>query len=305
MRDLPTLHSFVAVVDHGSVAKAAAACGYSAPAVSRHIAALERELGIVLFKRTARSLRPSVAARVLADRARLLLEEAQVFDRDARALAAGEEGVVRLAYFRAAGTTVIPPALAVLASLRPKARVVLIERPLTDDVAALLHSGEADIGFLWGFPQPDASALTQTLLFKEALVLLTAIDRDDLHETPSDLSRLTGESFASAPGHLGAPPHVDRLFLERGLATPTVTHRPPDHAMLRSLVSAGVAVGLLPALGVSDPSPGVRRSAVMPDFRRTYLAWPTDAGNPLVPALAHAIRIASAEFGGFGLEYVS
>ncbi len=304
MRDLTALQSFVAVVDGGSIAQAAAATGYSAPAISRHIAHLERELDLVLFERTARSLRPSVAARVLADRARLLLEEAQQFDRDARALASGEEGVVRVAYFRAAGTTLFPPALAVLESIVPRARVILLEQALAEDVSALLHAGEADLGIVWGFPDPEDDGLETRLLVKEALVLLTAINRDDLHSDPTDLERLAGERFTSAVGHRGAPPHIDRLFLARGLPAPTVTHRPPDHAMLRSLVAAGVAIGLLPALGVSDPSPGVRRSIARHDFRRTYLAWSAKRQHPLVPSMIRALRIAAAEFGGFGLEYV-
>jgi DNA-binding transcriptional LysR family regulator len=303
MRDLSVLRSFVAVVDHGSVAVAARMCGYSAPAVSRHIGGLERELEMTLFERTGRSIRPSVAARALAERARLLLEEAEEFDREARALATGEIGVVRLAYFRAAGSTIVPPALAVFEALRPGARVTLIECELTGDVEALLRNREADLGFVWGFPEPQASDLVTSLLFREGLVLMTSIDRDDLHESPRDLSRLTGEAFASAPRHAGAPPVIDRLFESYGLPRPTVTHRPTDHAMLRSLVASGLVVNLVPALGVSEAAPGVRRSVALPDFRCTYLSWPDGTVNPLVDTMVRAIRIAAAEFSGFGVEY--
>jgi len=304
MRDLAALRSFVAVVDNGSIVDAARVCGYSAPAVSRHIGALERELGVTLFERTGRSVRPSVAARALAERARLLLEEAEQFDREARALATGDIGVIRLAYFRAAGATIVPRALAVLEALRPGAKVLLIECELSEDVEALLRSRDADLGFVWGFPEPQPTDLVTSLLFRESLVLMTSVDRDDLHEQPHDLSRLTGEVFASAPGHRGAPPIVDRLFESRGLPRPTVTHRPTDHAMLRSLVMAGVVINLIPALGVSDIAPGVRRSVAVPDFRRTYLSWADASVNPLVAAMVRAVRIAGAEFSGFGVDYV-
>ncbi|WP_278235790.1 LysR family transcriptional regulator [Isoptericola sp. AK164] len=302
MHDLTPLHSLVAVVDHGSVAAAARQSGYSAPAVSRHLAQLERSLGLTLFERTGRSIRPSVAARVLADKARILIEEADAFRRDARALASGREGVVRLGYFRAAGTTIVPPALADFARHRPGADVQLVERPLSEDVVDLIKAREVDLGFVWGFPEPADEDLHRSLLLRESLVLVTAHDRHDLHEDPGDLSRLVDEPFASAPGHLGAPPHVDRLFLAQGLPTPTATHRPRDHAMLRSLVAAGIVVALLPALGVSDPSPGVRRSVVAPDFRRTYLAHRSGDSNPLLRPLAHAIRASARRFDGFGLE---
>jgi DNA-binding transcriptional LysR family regulator len=304
VHDLRALRSLVAVIDHGSIVEASRALGYSTAAVSRHIAMLERELGVTLFKRTARSIRPSVAARVLADKANLLLEEAAQFDRDARALARGEEGVIRLAYFRAAGTTVIPPALTILAKHRPNVRVLLVETALSEEVVELLNRGEADLGFVWGFPEPAATGLKCSPLFAEALVLMTATSRDDLHENPADLALLARENFAMAPGHLGAPPYVDRMFLTQGLQTPTVTHRPNDHAMLRSLVSAGIVVCLIPALGVSDESPGVSRSVAHFDFRRTYLARSQDTLNPLVPALTEAIRLACADYRGFGLRFI-
>ncbi len=257
-----------------------------------------------LFRRTARSIHPSVAARVLADKARLLLDEAAQFEREARALARGEEGVIRLAYFRAAGTTVIPPALSILGQQRPNVRVVLNECALSDEVEELLRLGEADVGIIWGFPEPATAGLDLFPLFSEALVLLTAANRPELHDDPTDLSALVHEAFAMAPGHLGSPPYVDRMFLDRGLPTPTVTHRPNDHAMQRSLISAGIVVSLTPALGVSDDFPGVLRSVAGFDFRRTYVASPKSTSNPLVPMLVDAIRSASAGFRGYGLRYL-
>ncbi|NQX28947.1 LysR family transcriptional regulator [Microbacteriaceae bacterium VKM Ac-2854] len=314
MHDLSVLQSFVAVIDHGSVVAAARETGYSPAAVSRHLASLERELGLTLFRRTARSIQPSVAARVLAEKARLLLDEAAQFEREAKALARGDEGVIRLAYFRAVGTTIVPRLLAALADARPNLRVTLIECSLSEEVAALLHSGGADIGFLWGHtdlddgtvsPDDDTTGLVVSALFSEALVLLTALDRGDLHEDPHDLARLAGEDFAMAPGSGGSPPVVQRMFLDAGLPTPNVTHRPLDHAMQRSLIAAGLVVSLTPALGVSDEHPGVRRSAVSLDFRRTYIAHPRSAASPLLPVMTDAIRAVAAEMRGFGIRYLA
>jgi DNA-binding transcriptional LysR family regulator len=304
MPDLTALRSLVAVIDQGSVVAAARVIGYSPAGVSRHLTALERDLGMSLFKRTARSITPSVAARVLADKARLLLEEADQWDRDARALAQGEEGVLRLAYFRAAGTTVIPRALAILAKRQAGIRVVLNEQSLSEDVVELLRKGEADLGFVWGYPDFDDPSSNSRPLFSEALVLLTADDRDDLHEDPTNLAQLSSENFAMAVGHVGSPPLVDAMFLAAGLPTPTVIHRPPDHAMQRSLISAGIVISLTPALGVADDFPGVRASVVKFDFRRTYLAQPAGVVNPLTAIVSDAIRQASSEFKGFGLKYI-
>lgn len=304
MRDLTPLHSFVAVVRTGSVAEAARQTGYSHAAVSRHIAAVEAWAGLALFQRTGRSLRPSVAARVLADKASLLLDEARQLEKDVRALSSGEAGVVRLGYFRAAGTTIVPQALAVFSRRRPGADVSLVERPLSEDVVAMLRARELDVGFVWGYPELDQGGLVLEPLFDEALVLMTSIDRDDLHEDPRDLSRLAGEPFVSAAEHRGAPPIIDRMFIQQGLPAPTVAHRSHDHAMTRSLVAAGVAVALLPALGVSDPYPGVRRSIARPGFRRTWLACPAGVRDPVAAAFVRAVLDVAAEYSGFGVTPV-
>lgn len=301
MLDLTALQSFVAVVRTASVAEAARRTGYSHAAVSRHIAAVEAWAGLELFQRTARTIRPSVAARILADRADLLIDEAQHFENDARALSSGVIGELRVGYFRAAGTTIVPRALAQFSEQRPAAGVVLSEYALTEEVSDALLAGDIDVGFVWGYPEVGVDGIQLTPLFDEALVLMTSIERGELHEDASDLSRLVGEPFVSAIGHKGAPPIIDSMFIAEGLPAPTVAHRSPDHAMTRSLVAAGLAVSLLPALGVSDPYPGVRRSITREKFRRTWLATVADGRNPLAGAFIDAACAAAAEYTGFGV----
>jgi DNA-binding transcriptional ArsR family regulator len=62
MIDLVRLRSFAHVCEAGTVAAAAAGLGYSPPAVSQHVARLERDLGVALFDRVGGRLRPTVTA---------------------------------------------------------------------------------------------------------------------------------------------------------------------------------------------------------------------------------------------------
>jgi DNA-binding transcriptional LysR family regulator len=84
MISLEVLQSFVAVVDCGSVRAASRVCGYSAPAISRHLASLQHRWHLRLFERQGRNLRPSAEARLLLDDARQLIAEAQQFDAHAK-----------------------------------------------------------------------------------------------------------------------------------------------------------------------------------------------------------------------------
>src|SRR5437868_10057835 len=59
MIDLVSLRSFAHVCEAGTVAAAASTLGYTPPAVSQHIARLERDVGVPLFDRVGGRLRPS------------------------------------------------------------------------------------------------------------------------------------------------------------------------------------------------------------------------------------------------------
>jgi DNA-binding transcriptional LysR family regulator len=96
--ELRHLRCLVAVVDHGGFTGAAAELGVSQPAVSRGIAALERELGARLLRRTSREVAPTVAGERVLVRARRLITDVEDLVRDAR----GGSGTLRIGHAWAA-----------------------------------------------------------------------------------------------------------------------------------------------------------------------------------------------------------
>ena len=83
MLDLVCLRSFVHVCERGTIAAAAADLGYTAPAVSQHVAKLERDVGVAVFDRVGGRLRPSAAGDDL------LAMAASMLDLEERCRAAG------------------------------------------------------------------------------------------------------------------------------------------------------------------------------------------------------------------------
>lgn len=82
--DLRMMRTFLAVMDHGSVAAAARARGYSPTAVSRQLSQMQSRLGKQLFVPSGRSIRPSEDAFDLMERAREFVAAADRFDAYAR-----------------------------------------------------------------------------------------------------------------------------------------------------------------------------------------------------------------------------
>ncbi|MFC3076761.1 LysR family transcriptional regulator [Phenylobacterium terrae] len=73
--DLRALETFSAVVQAGGVGKAARALGRPKATLSRQIRELEQSLGVRLFERGARDLRPTAEGRLLHERTRAALHD--------------------------------------------------------------------------------------------------------------------------------------------------------------------------------------------------------------------------------------
>ena len=71
--DLDAVRTFVAVADAGQFSAAAAALAVSQQAVSKRVAALEKDLGVALFTRTPRGARLTPAGQAFLPSARDLL----------------------------------------------------------------------------------------------------------------------------------------------------------------------------------------------------------------------------------------
>src|SRR5262245_51242942 len=94
--ELRQLASFEAVLATGSFAAAARARHVAQPALWAQVKSLERELGVALFERQGRGVRPTSAARALRPHVLRLLDDVHQLDGFAEALRLGRAVPVRL-----------------------------------------------------------------------------------------------------------------------------------------------------------------------------------------------------------------
>lgn len=147
--DWNLLKSFNAVVENGSVSRAAQALGVSQPTVSRQIAELEQAVGAALFERVARGVMPTSAGTALREPVQRMLEAAQA----AAVVAAGQgteaAGTVRITASEMMAAFVLPPMLARLRLQYPKIQIELIASNRVDN----LLTREADIAVRMARPE--------------------------------------------------------------------------------------------------------------------------------------------------------
>jgi DNA-binding transcriptional LysR family regulator len=175
--DFIDLEAFLAVRETGSFHLASERLGLSQSSVTRRIQKLENALGSVLFDRTTREVRPTLAAKRLQMRAEAILNDARETARSMR-----DESIAH-AHQRALTVTVatiptvlsglIVPALRTFRAAAPTARIRVMDRA-ANEVAEAVAQGEADFG-ICSVPMLEP-ATEFDLLFNDPIVLALSPD---------------------------------------------------------------------------------------------------------------------------------
>src|SRR6187431_428122 len=118
---------FRAVARAGSISAAARELGWTQPAVSQHLRALERSVDCALLLRGAGGVELTEPGRVLLARADALAVQLHMAEEELAELTALRRGRVRLAAYPSAAATLVPRAVAALRSRHPEIDVELTE----------------------------------------------------------------------------------------------------------------------------------------------------------------------------------
>ncbi len=138
MDRLDALRTFVAVAQRGSFVEAARALHVSPTAASRAIADLEGRLGVLLLRRTTRSVSLTPEGAAYLERCRIALEDLDDAERQLRGEAAAPHGLLRLTAPVLFGRLhVLPMATALMAAHQD----LKVELMLTDRLVKLAEDG--------------------------------------------------------------------------------------------------------------------------------------------------------------------
>ena len=145
------LRVLATLAEHGSFSGAADALDYTQSAVSKQVAALEREVGMQLVLREVRPVRLTAAGEALFRHAEAVLERLAAAEAELEAIAALEAGCLRLGAFSSAGATLVVQALAAFKGRFPGVEVTLLEAG-RDRLVEGVRTGELDLAVVFDFP---------------------------------------------------------------------------------------------------------------------------------------------------------
>jgi DNA-binding transcriptional LysR family regulator len=273
----------------GSISAAARALGWTQPAVSQHLRALEREVGCALLLRSTAGVELTEPGRVLLARADAIAGDLHMADEEMAALTQLRRGRVRLAAYPSGAATLVPRAVARLRQEHPDVEVTLAEAE-PPEATAMVESGDADLALAFGYddavPADDHGLRWRPLADEPVHLVLPTGHR------LAERRRLTARQLADDSWIVGCArcrAHALAVCAEAGFE-PDVQHTTDDYVLVQNLVAAGLGIALLPHSAVSafrHPEVVIREGA----------AWGTRsygilhrAGADSVPATAALIR---------------
>jgi DNA-binding transcriptional LysR family regulator len=255
--NLDLLRSFFAVVEQGSLNRAAERLRVSQSTLTRQMRALEQEVGGPLLERGPGGVALTATGHAFLEGAKPVVAEFDKVLAAARQRARGQSGELRVGYLMSAASCYLNPALTLLRKAHPEVKVRLRDLSPGEQITAL-RQGEIDVGLIG----QAGALLTKEFYVKKVAVLPVQVALSEDHPLARGksvkLGDLRGEVFVGAldadmPGHNRWVTQVCR----RGGFRPRFVQDADSMSHGFSLIVTEQAVALLPDYTRRMSVPGV------------------------------------------------
>lgn len=204
-----------ALDERRNLRSAASALGLTQPAATKLLRDLESVLGVLLFERLPRGMRPTSAGEAVARRARTVLTELDRIQEELGALSAGATGVVAAGAVRGAVAGLLTPALAAIRRERPMVRFhILVDA--AEILIPQLREGRLDL-VLGSLPVGvDAGDLAFEPLIQQPLAVVARRGHPLTRETRLNWRLLRGAEWIVYPQESPVRPVLESLLADAG-----------------------------------------------------------------------------------------
>ncbi|MFA7586742.1 MAG: LysR family transcriptional regulator [Novosphingobium sp.] len=249
--DTRHLRAFLKIADMRSISRAADSLGIAQPSLSQQLLRLEDEVGVKLFRRSARGVVVTEAGRVFQEHARQILRaEAQALE-DVRQLDAAPGGHVTFAMPPSVAALIGVPLVEAIKREAPHVAVRLVES-FSGNIRGWLEGGRVDMGIVYD-TGPLRNLSTRRLVSEELVLVGPAGAFAENADVPP-------ERIGACPLIVPGPQHGLRQVLEQEAArwgfALDVAHEIDALGQIVALVAGGHGYALLPRTVVSAAAEG-------------------------------------------------
>ena len=275
---------FRTVVRNGSIGAGARELGWTQPAVSQHLAALEKEVGTRLLLRSSSGVTPTEAGGRLAAHAEAIAAQLHAAEEELADITALRRGTVKFGTFPSAAAVLLPPMLKRLSETAPELQVTFAELEPPDAVTAL-REGDLDLALVFRYPCSDIGdegTLEWTPLMEDRVMAVLPHD----HPRAEDPD-LTLADLATDPWIAGCERCRANLISNARKAgfSPTVRHSTDDTIVVQQLIMHGGGVALIPEIALEAAPPADLVVRALPDLDNRMIGLLNRRGALAIPAV--------------------
>jgi DNA-binding transcriptional LysR family regulator len=247
------LNVLLAVVEQGSMVKAADRLAITQPVVSKTIADLEKLVGFRLLDRGPQGIEPTLYGRALLKRSVSIFDDLRVSINELESLADPGAGELRIGCTEAMGTTLVPTIIARLSRQYPRMAFEVI---LADPATLLdrdLRGRRVDLIVGPITPDADNYDLDVTVLHRDRLHVMSGQSNRWVNRRKVALSDLVNDRWVLPPPSHAIGAMVAKAFRLGGLQPPRNVVTVTSAQFTTRMIADGQFLGVLASAGFNDP----------------------------------------------------
>ena len=248
--DIRHLRNMLAVMEEGSIGKAAQRLNVSQPALTKSIQRLEEHLGVRLFDREARGMKPTFYADSLKGYAKAACVGMAEAESQIASLRNGTEGIITVAGPPLIVTELFPQVLVRLSQERPKLQVRVVAR--NKEVFTGLLDGKFNLVVAMLYDEVPNQGLSKQWLFDDRLVLVMHPNHPLAKRRKVKPADLLDQNWVSADSSNWSYRRMRLYFEQAGLTAPRARIESRNPAILKSIVMISDHIGMMSRLGVEN-----------------------------------------------------
>jgi len=238
----------IQIASERNFSRAAEKLHIAQPSLSQQLSKLEKELGVLLFKRSTNSVELTYAGSVFIEKAQQIVDMADQLRREMEDIADMRKGRLVVGSLPMTGAHVLPHVLPVFREAYPDIEIVLIEES-TRRLEQLTASGGTDVSLL-SLPLEEPS-LAYLPIFDEEICLAVPPDHhlagSEFKETSIPITELQDEPFVLLKKGQGFRTIAHELCQSAGF-DPKVVFESGNIETVQSLVAAGMGIAFVPKM---------------------------------------------------------
>ncbi|MBP2643032.1 MAG: hdfR 3 [Firmicutes bacterium] len=285
LMELWQLREFTLLAQHLNFTETAKHLFLTQSVLTRHIAALEQELGMPLFIRNKRFVQLTENGRLLLEEARLLIQTHEEVIKKIRLHASGHIGQIRIGYLSAASQQFLVPFSTYFNSNYPGVELHLYAYEYIPTLMTALQRNEIDICITLSLATSETSSLNWKTVYQDSTAAVMHTSHPLAGEASIDAKILADQPFVLL-SRKTTPQGFNqslRICKTRGF-TPNIISEIPNTLSLLLNMEMDVGVTFLPRHTKIFASPLVRYVNLIGEdcLFDVVFAWKKSNSNPVV-----------------------